>query len=96
MKPYNPKRDYCGPEGLHISKLIPRKIGGVDINFACYMHDTGWAAGEGHKKADIQFRHDIQAQFYVARKPLLGLVVSWVYYASVRLGRTVLWLRGVK
>lgn len=93
---YDEAIDYCGPNGLHISKFIPRKIGGVDINYACFVHDTGWAKGEGHTKADIQFRHDIQSLFRSHGKPVLGFFVSWLYFSAVRLGRLALWMRGVK
>lgn len=96
MTKYDPERDYCGPNGLHISRFIPRKIGGVDINFACYMHDKGWSDGEGHTKADKQFRHDIQAQFRSRNKPVLGFFVSWLYFSAVRFGRLALWMKGVR
>lgn len=93
---YNAKKDYCGPEGMGISKLIPRRLFGVSINVCCYFHDQGWSDGEGHKKADNQFRRDIQAQFDAEDKHGAGVVVSWVYFIAVRLGRAVLWLKGVR
>ena len=45
MKPYDDKKDYCGPNGCRISRLISRYIFGVDMNPACYDHDVRYEAG---------------------------------------------------
>lgn len=106
MKPYDDRIDYCGPEGLHISKLIPRKVFGVDVNYCCYIHDAGWADGKGHTAADRQFFKDVYKQFRMKAEKerganrigfrVAGVLVATVYYLGVRLGRLVLWLKGVR
>lgn len=96
MKKYDPNRDYCGPEGMGISKWIPRTLWGVDINDCCFAHDAGWDDGEGHKRADKAFRKSIHAKFAAAGMPARGWFVKWMYYCAVRIGRSVLWLKGVR
>lgn len=96
MNDYNHDRDYCGPEGMHISKLIPRRLFGVDINRQCYLHDQDWSDGDGHTRDNKNFRRRIRRQYEEENKPLAGFFVSWVYYFAVCLGRLVLWLKGVR
>lgn len=86
MTEYDPEHDYCGPEGLHISKLIPRKIAGVDINWCCYRHDRDWQGGKDTAD-DKRFRACIKAQFDQRGKHKTGFVVSWLFFLGVRVGR---------
>lgn len=86
MLNYNDKVDYCGPEGLRISKFIPRKIAGVDINWCCYVHDRDWR-DEKETADDKRFRTCIQSQFDQRGKHKTGVVVSWLFFLGVRVGR---------
>lgn len=47
---YDNKKDYAGPEGEAISKLIPRTLWGIDCNIAFYAHDALYEKG-GSRKA---------------------------------------------
>ena len=40
--PYDPQKNYCGPEG-HFS--FPRYVYGVDCNYAFYLHDIDYRRG---------------------------------------------------
>jgi len=47
MKPYDPNKDYLGPEGNRLSKYIPKYPLGMPnlrpyINTAAYNHDVGY------------------------------------------------------
>lgn len=86
MKEYNDKIDYCGPGRGWLTKIIPRKIGGVDINYHCYIHDSDYATKDRRKAADKVFRNSIKREFQEKGKPVLGWIVSWTYYIAVRLG----------
>lgn len=60
MNPYDDDIDYCGPNGCRISRLISRRIFGVDMNRACYQHDCLYEAGgteHQRKFADLLFYH---------------------------------------
>lgn len=96
MNKYDKDKDYCGPEGMAISKLIPRKLFGVNINYACYKHDVAWGMGDKYTQADQIFRDTIYDAFKAENKPVLGFIVSWTYFLAVRLGRLVLWVKGAR
>lgn len=94
---YNPKIDYCGPAESWLTRYIPNKILGVDINYCCYKHDISWTGDDvRHKAGDVDFRNHIKRKFAekAATKStakyfgyrLAGFFVSWLYYFSVRLG----------
>jgi hypothetical protein len=91
---YDPDCDYCGPEGKWWSKLIPRRLYGVDFNPACYHHDEAYRKGGTetdrldadrafleHMRKAVQLRHP----WWSARR---YLAMRWVYryYAAVRIG----------
>jgi hypothetical protein len=98
MQEYDPSVDYCGPGESWLTKHIPNKILGVDINYCCYKHDVSWSGDEPrYKDADIEFRAHIKRKFAEAASlqnsrlkragyRLTGFFVSWPYYFSVRLG----------
>lgn len=46
MGEYDHERNYVGAEGDWKSKLIPRKIMGVDMNFCAYIHDYFYFVGK--------------------------------------------------
>lgn len=99
---YNPERNYCGPERFRWMRF-PRRFFGVDINPVCYAHDDGWADGS-HTKSDREFWAGLFVSFYQraeeSNRPLtatawvvLGLIVSWIGYSMVRVGRLVKWIK---
>lgn len=91
---YDPKKDYCGPGQGFLTRIIPRKIGGVDINKVCYKHDCAWAQKDvRHKEADLAFKEHIEDEFISEGKKILGYFVSNIYYFAVRLGRAYLWIK---
>lgn len=90
---YDPGIDYCGPQGAWFSKYIPHKIAGVCINRICYQHDMGWADGR-HTHADRMFRRQLMREFRNAGHPIIGAIVSGIYYSAVRVGRFVKWIGG--
>lgn len=92
--PYNPKTDYCGPGQGFLTRLIPRKIGGVNINHICYLHDKAWSQLDvRHKEADLAFKEHIKDEFISEDKKVLGYFVSNIYYIAVRFGRAYLWIK---
>ena len=98
MNNYDPDTDYCGPGESWLTKYIPNKILGVDINYCCYKHDVAWGDDKPrYKDSDVEFRNHIKRKFrekaYSQKTypkqlgyQLAGFFVSWLYYASVRLG----------
>lgn len=94
---YKESIDYCGPGESFLTKYIPRKITGIDINHCCYMHDSNWR-GDGirYKAKDLHFKECIKFKFLIkanrktgltkAKIKLTGWLVANLYYASVRLG----------
>lgn len=46
---YDDDKEYAGPQNKSISKLIPRKLWGIDCNIAFYQHDALYEKG-GSKK----------------------------------------------
>jgi hypothetical protein len=55
MEQYDPKKNYCGPEGLF---SFPNEFWGVNVNYECYQHDLAYQKGgtdSDRKKADILF-----------------------------------------
>lgn len=57
MEPYDPTKDYCGPEGHILDKCISRYILGIDTNIACYEHDGDYENQIGKEKADKKYLH---------------------------------------
>ena len=46
-------KDYCGPEGnALLSWLVPDSIEGIDISFACYVHDQNYSKNSTMDRAD--------------------------------------------
>lgn len=93
---YDETIDYCGPGFGLMTKLIPRKIGGVDINLICYRHDLAWGTTEPrYKAADQLFRNAIYRKYKELDKKVLGLFVSRLYYVAVRIGRAGRWVQSI-
>lgn len=81
MPKYNPDANYCTSS--------PDSLFGVKFNYSCFVHDRHYrneaANRKSRKQADISFRKMIFAEFKRKRKPIIGWIVSWIYYFGVRL-----------
>lgn len=89
MKPYDPNHDYCGPEGKWISRLIPRRIWGVDINCCCFDHDNDYLDIDiSQKAADKLFHECIKNRLRIAYgkydpRRYFGFVRARLYFTVV-------------
>lgn len=68
--PFDPEKDYCGPEGTAIEKCIPPKILGIDTNIACWEHDQGYKHKEGKSEVDKKYRDRMYKIILEATSPL--------------------------
>jgi len=88
----------CGPKYRLVNWLVPDVLFGMQITEYCNQHDFNYWLGGGSKKifcnserlkADRQLREAIWARAKETRKacllPIL-YIVSWIYYAAVRVG----------
>ena len=83
---YDPNRDYCGPQGLWIARLLPKELFGVSINYCCYRHDEAWKLVR-ETSDDKEFCECIRLQYIIHGKPITGYVVSKLAFLFVRVGR---------
>jgi len=86
----------CGP-GILGDLIIPDRIFGVDVSVCCMEHDVGYANPEGRsrKKLDKQLLNCLLRRLLAERPANLGraLVRAWVWYAGVRIGGGLFWLK---
>ena len=88
---YDCSIDYCGPEGSKwLTRLVPRRIWGVDINHACYFHDQDYSNDlVPRKRADDRFldaMRDVIAKRYGRLDPrrYAAYTRAYGYYRAVR------------
>jgi len=90
LGPYDPDRNYCGPNGL---LKFPRRIYGIDCNYAFYIHDKHYIRGgtkhdrlRADKAMYFRMMYYIKEAFPIKKK--WGITYrSPVYYLAWRRAR---------
>ena len=81
---YNKDKDYC--------TLSPDKLFGVNHNYACYCHDVRYYKQNTTRKIADQILRDRMYTIYKkAELPILGFIISRIYYIGVRLLGWINW-----